>query len=488
MIGRRVLLAAPVSASGLARADQPRRPPPTAMGPLVRAADSGTNAIWLARPDGSVPVLVGSHNWAAPFQDYHSGDPPAQLGFARFLEWYRANAWTFVRGWRWENTRDDTWSSAPHPWRRTGPGNANDGHPKFDLTKFDVTWDRRYQRRLQALVDAGIYVGVMLYNQWSINSSETAAKNNWLSHPFHPGNNINGISALGGDKLEWAYDLGNASLKAVHEAYLRHMVDICNPYDNVIYETCNEPWNSSMHVEFFRWVVDFIHSYQGNHKTRRHPVWFSTPAPWMINPNDGTEQDNSAAVDSNAEVAGVYLDERNPRLNGNRPWIADTDHSFGIGGSPDWCWRMFTRGCQGVLNMDSLTGTGIPNPLDFAAAVRNPPRGMLDNRYAMTAIRLSVDRVGGSLRDFGPRTSFASTCFALVKPNARCIVYNPNGGSFTVDLSGWSGGFRATWLKAFDSSLSWVTGVIVRGGASRTMNPPPGVSGNASILLLTPTG
>ncbi|MFC7694319.1 DUF6298 domain-containing protein [Paeniroseomonas aquatica] len=304
MIGRRALLVASGFASGLAQADQPRRLDPAAMGPLTRAADSGTNAIWLARPDGRVPVLVGSHNWTAPFQDYRSGDPPPQLDFAQFLEWYRANAWTFVRGWRWENTRDGTWNSAPHPWRRTGPGTANDGHPKFDLTTFDVTWDRRYQQRLQALADADIYVSVMLYNQWSINASETATKNNWLSHPCHPDNNINGINALGGDKLDWAYNLGNASLMAVHEAYLRHMIDLCNPYDNVIYETCNEPLNTTMHVSFFRWVVEFIHSYQENHKTRRHPVWFSTPAPWTIGPNDGTEQDNAAAVDSNADIAG----------------------------------------------------------------------------------------------------------------------------------------------------------------------------------------
>ncbi|MFC7694320.1 hypothetical protein ACFQY5_37060 [Paeniroseomonas aquatica] len=123
--------------------------------------------------------------------------------------------------------------------------------------------------------------------------------------------------------------------------------------------------------------------------------------------------------------------------------------------------------------MDSLAGTGISNPLDFDAALHNPPRGMLDNRFAMTAIRLSIDRVGGSLRDFGPNISFASTSFALVKPGVSCVVYNPDGGHFTIDLLGWSGGFQATWLKARDSLVSWVSGVVVQGGASRTMNPPP---------------
>jgi hypothetical protein len=42
----------------------------------------------------------------------------------------------------------------PHPWVRSGPGPANDGKPKFDLTRFDPEYFDRLRSRVIAARDA----------------------------------------------------------------------------------------------------------------------------------------------------------------------------------------------------------------------------------------------------------------------------------------------------------------------------------------------
>ena len=38
----------------------------------------------------------------------------------------------------------------PQPWPRTGPGTANDGQPKFDLSSFDPAFFGRLRERIIA--------------------------------------------------------------------------------------------------------------------------------------------------------------------------------------------------------------------------------------------------------------------------------------------------------------------------------------------------
>lgn len=47
----------------------------------------------------------------------------------------------------------------------------------------------RLRRRVVEAANQGVYVSVMLFEGWAMQRM----KNAWLSHPFHPDNNINGI-------------------------------------------------------------------------------------------------------------------------------------------------------------------------------------------------------------------------------------------------------------------------------------------------------
>ncbi|MBA2302590.1 MAG: hypothetical protein H0W08_08145, partial [Acidobacteria bacterium] len=121
--------------------------------------------------------LTGSHTWPN-LVDMGPGDPPPVFDFNAYLRWMKQYDHNFMRLWTWDNLLWDqtrqplarnksVFRVAPLPWARTGPGQALDGKPKFDLRKFDPEYFRRLRSRAEAAGATGIYVAVMLFEGWS---------------------------------------------------------------------------------------------------------------------------------------------------------------------------------------------------------------------------------------------------------------------------------------------------------------------------------
>ena len=124
----------------------------------------------------------------------------------------------------------------PQPWARTGPGEAKDGRPKFDLDRFDPAFFDRLRDRSIAAGDRGIYVGVMLFDGWALHLSP--APDHVEGHPFHAANNVNGIgieSILDHQVLPL-----DPRVQAIQEAYIRQVVDTVHDLPNVLWEVANE--------------------------------------------------------------------------------------------------------------------------------------------------------------------------------------------------------------------------------------------------------
>jgi len=51
----------------------------------------------------------------------------------------------------------------PQPWSGTGPGEAKDGKPRFDVSRFDGVHFGRRRDRVIAAGNQRIYVAVMLF-------------------------------------------------------------------------------------------------------------------------------------------------------------------------------------------------------------------------------------------------------------------------------------------------------------------------------------
>jgi hypothetical protein len=165
------------------------------------------NGRYFADAAGRAVYLTGAHTWNN-LSDVGSRRPSRIVRFLQYLDFLQRHHHNFIRLWRWELTRwdagatpeytpkTDKYAVAPHPWKRTGPGTALDGQPKFDLHQFDPAYFDRLRQRVRAAQDRGIYVSIMLFEGWGLQHLPEA----WKSHPFHPSNNVQGLDGdAGGD-------------------------------------------------------------------------------------------------------------------------------------------------------------------------------------------------------------------------------------------------------------------------------------------------
>ena len=424
-----------------------------ASGPLRIHA---TNPRYFADPSGKPVYLTGSHMWNN-LQDMGETDPPSLFDWDGYLDFLDRHHHNFVRLWRWELTRWDTSTTrikpsrahfvAPHPWPRTGPGNALDGKPKFDLTQFDDTYFTRLRTRVQSAGKRGIYVSVMLFEGWGLQRVPSG----WKAHPFHPDNNVNGTgSEVGGDGKGLAiHTLTHPAITEVQEAYVRKVIDTINDLDNVLYEISNE--NHPASTEWQYHLIRFIKDVERG-KPKQHPVGmtfqfkggsnralFDSPADW-VSPNP----------------TGGYRD--NPPDPKNRVILSDTDHLWGIGGNQSWVWKTFLRGMNPIF-MDPYDGLVLGKPFDWQW---DPIR------RSMGHARRLAERV--DLAAMAPKRSLASSKYCLAQKGVEYIVYVPTGGKVTVDLSDAPGMLSAEWINPTTGQVLKPTSVP--GGAKRAFSAP----------------
>ncbi len=416
--------------------------------------------------------LTGSHTWNN-LVDMGRDDPPEAFDFDSYLGFLEQHGHNFIRLWAWDTTSLDTrhYGSqgkdfvhhvAPHPWMRTGPGQALDGKPKFDLTRFDQEYFDRLRLRVQAAGKRGIYVSVMLFEGWGLmhgNLRKPEPGWAWRGHPFHPENNINGVSAEadGKELTGEAHRLGNPEINAIQAAYVCHVVDTVNDLDNVLYEVINEGGQK----DWDWWVIKTVRDYEQT-KPKQHPIgltghgaegvkdMLASPADW-ISPgrNDGYGADP-------------------PAWTGQKVSLLDTDHIWGMGGNAAWVWKAFTRGHNPIF-MDQYQGVVFDAP--------NRHAQWEEVRRAMGQTR----RIAGSVNLAGmtPHDELASSKYCLANPGQEYLVYLPDGGEVTVDLTSGKQPFMVEWINPRSDVVT--NGGIIESGEKRSFKPP--FEGDAVLYL-----
>ena len=284
---------------------------------------------------------------------------------------------------------------APVLFVRTGPGLANDGKPKFDLTKVNPVWLKRLHERIVEAGNQGIYVGVMLFEpiNYGIKRGKKPPPEQraWYVHPFHRNNNINGIDGDSNNDGEgWEISTlstdtfysppVDSSVTAVQERYVEAVIDALHDLDNIIWEIGNESILKSDNWQ--NHLIEHIKGYEKQKGYQRHLVWktamddlrqgqyvnkllFNSPAD-VISPNGG-----SGGQDYRANP---------PAASGNKIIIADTDHLWGVGGDVAWVWKSFTRGIHPIF-MDPHYGGPWKRKQD--PSVHEPVRNAMGHAAAM---------------------------------------------------------------------------------------------------------
>ena len=120
------------------------------------------NPRWFTDDSGKAVYLAGSHVWRN-LQDNGLiikgavSNPPPVFDYGAYLDFLSKHNHNFFRLWRWETTKwtdrytgNEVKYARPHPWVRSGPGAANDGEPKFDLTRFNEQYFDRLRARVKA--------------------------------------------------------------------------------------------------------------------------------------------------------------------------------------------------------------------------------------------------------------------------------------------------------------------------------------------------
>jgi len=346
------------------------------------------------------------------------------------------------------------------PYERPGPGLAADGLSKFDVTKFNQQYFDRLRSRVAAARDRGIYVGVMLFQGWSVWRYDTG-RNAWAYHPFRAGNNVNGIDGdPGGDgEGEEVHSLGIPAITALQEAYVRKVVDTLNDLDNVLFEISNESVSSGASKAWEYHMVRYLHTYEAS-KLRQHPVGLTSNA----------RRDSDVLQSSPSQwVSVLRTDFRDtvlltdpPPTDGRKVILLDTDHigarsiRTDAGVARSWVWKSFVRGYNPIL-MDHLTNPMADTSPGFVAA-----------RVAMGHTARFAERI--DLATMMPRGDLASTRYALADPGHEYLVYQPSRWPFTVNLSGASGTYEVRWFDTTSGKTK--SSGTVRGDRTVSLWPP----------------
>lgn len=412
----------------------PRARSSPATGPL---RINPTNSRYFTDSSGKAVLLVGSDYWNL-WQDGGRTNPPPHFDYDEFIQFALDHGYNYLKSHTWEQSRHITdgqyWYIQPTIWARTGPGNALDGDPKFDLNTLNPDYFDRVRSRVSIAEQNGLYVIVNFFHGFSV-ADKGNISDAWTAHPMNAANNINGINGdptNQGNGLD-VDTLNTPAITAYQEAYIRHMVDTLNDLDNVIWEVALEPDGTYVRdghstQEWVQYMIDYIHSYEAI-KPKQHPVLYSVEWPGG---------DNRILMDSTAEAISPndgdgYITGNPPPSDGTKVILANTDHILWPHGDTDWAWKMFTRGMGGIFFMDQSYSNYDDQDGEEGGTYsendnfRNNLGWILDFANQM------------NLASMNPRGDLCSTDFCLANPvanGAEYLIFLPSGATSTVILEG----------------------------------------------------
>lgn len=473
-----------------------------AAGPLVVSA---TNPRYFAAR-GNAVYLTGSHIW----NNLHDGmgpgadcaEVPERMDFDDYLTFLEEHGHNFIRLWRWEQFRSQAAGGAfhlcmsPQPWPRSGPGEASDGKPRFDLSQCDEAFFDRLRERVVAAGARGIYVAVMLFEGWGLHLSPPP--DNVGGHPFFGGNNVNDVTISSIDDYQ-VLPLDPQVLE-LQQAYLRRVVDTFQDQPNVLYEVANESsgggviprdfaeamgfadtpaWGDS--TPWQHWVIDFVRRYEDEKGYVKRPIGMTMqypvsdqgkvndvlwdgPADWVSPGFDDVPHPGDPANPSR-----WYADP--PANDGRKVSISDTDHYAPGQGDALWAWKSFVRGHHPILMDFGLIAGVTPDAPGYQA--------FETGRHAMGDTARFANRT--NLTTIEPHGELSSTGYLLASPGEEYLALQPSetGEPCTVTLV--PGTYAVEWFSV--NARETVVASDVEASGTESFTAPFQPAGPAVVYL-----
>ena len=448
------------------------------------------NPRYFTDDSGKAIYLTGSHTWAT-FQDTipYEGEKQEEKAFDydKYLFFMKEHNHNFLRMWCRESGFGGFGNGMTYPVAYKQVKNE-DGKIRFDLKKLNPEYFDRLRARVIKAGEAGIYVSIMLFEGWSV---DTRSRSPWYGHPYNKGNNINNIDGnpssdhaiitlsqendkniFKPDEFIKVHTLEIPEITALQKNYVKRVVETLNDLDHVMYEICNEAFRWSRY-----WQYEMINYIQEIEKglPKSHPVWMSHIVPAQ---NESLYVSNADAISPGVESTSKDYCINPPASDGRKIIIADTDHLGGIWGTAQWVWKTFMRGINPIF-MDTY------NQPDNIEIDGNNNVGPISSLFGRTQYELPDDwqepvRVAmGQTLDFAkridltnmiPYNDLSSTGYCLANPGMEYLIYQPEAGQFKLSLYGAEGPFVVEWFNPHTGEK--IAGRSFKGGMAIEFTPP----------------
>ncbi|NCO95778.1 MAG: hypothetical protein COZ06_02255 [Armatimonadetes bacterium CG_4_10_14_3_um_filter_66_18] len=425
------------------------------------------NPHYFQTAEGKPLLLLGDYTWGT-FSD-------VDYDYRAMFDTLRANGLNFARVWVfWGNETGFESQRPPQnyhranvvPYLRTGPGVATDGQPKYDLTRFNPAFFARLRAVCAAARERGLFLQLTLFDAWMIKHPHL-----WRLHAYHRDNNVNGVDGdpkntdKGTDGEQGFCSLGNPPVLEAQKAFIRQTVDAVNEFDHLLFEIANENYYSA---EWERHLCEFIHEYEKG-KPRQH----------LVMPLDLPNHDYGGIKTYDFQQLHTSLLKARAL---NQPLLFDTD---GIGNPDDAtvrkaAWTAVVSGGH-VSYLDDSLQPGSEHQGDERGSRRATLREQLGHLatfvHQVRFWEMEPDDtlvVGNGHHSEGfPVPAFASASAQEI------VVYLPEGGEVTVDLSAVSGALTVKWMHPVEGTTT--PGGTTTGGTIRTFKAPFG--GDAVLYI-----
>ncbi len=398
-------------------------------------------------PDRKPLLLIGDYTWGT-FSD-------ADFDYKAQLDALAARGLNFARIWLWWGCEE---LPAPdnklhiEPFLRPGPGTANDGRPKYDLTRFHPAFFDRLRDLCAAARERGIYLQLITVDAWMLKHSHL-----WKLHAFHRDNNSNGVdgdprsTGTGTDGRQGFCSLGNPQALEFQKAYLRKLLDSVNDFDNILLEIANENYYGD---EWERRLCEFLRECERD-KPRQH----------VLMPLDLLSHSNVVQKWDPKVIHAALIEKRRLR----QPLIFDTDWIINNddGAIRRSMWAAVLSGGHFNYMDDSLEFRGRPAP---------------DRRAKLHA---QIGHLAGFMKllrpwEMRPGDALVQSGYALAMASTEVLAaYLPAGGKVTLDLTPLEGALEARWFDPLEGT--WGGKLTAQGGAPQELSAP---NANDWALLL----
>ena len=440
----------------------------------IKVADNGHYFEYNGKP----VFLLGQGCWVFMTDIYVDYIPPNQ--------WYQSYGINYNR-----ITLTSTWytnrTAHAFPWRRSTTPGANDGGNKYDLNEWDPAFWGRLRGYLQDCEDRGIIVCIQFFDECVVERGNEYKR--WEYHPFNPQNNINNIPDLDttdasySSSTGWSksfYNVNNSKLMTLQDMYVQKLLNETSQYGNIIYEMANEYGGeeNTQYPGHFAWPqhwIDFFSNYEADNGVQL----LLTNMPFGAD-YDQTEYFAASGIDcidayrqfpKYEDILGVN-DFLTAHYNKGKPIFAGK-----IGDDIQHCSVSENRKRFWTLFVSGGAGAGLKGICCYGTCWADDSTMEEMISYIHNFIESGVEFWNMTPRD---NLVTSGTAYCLANHEREYVVYLPNGGSVTVDLSDATGTLNIEWYDPKDGT--YYDGGTVTCGDNESFTPP--FSGDAVLDLL----